>query len=115
MVDRKHGGKMRKCWLPAFSRFPTFSKCLFYRGVKSRMTAVVLSGMIMWQGSILIPVSTFQESDYFTQQGEFRVDASGSQTLLNCLMYKLSYYRFGELQVRGNRIMNHYLKMTANI
>jgi dolichyl-diphosphooligosaccharide--protein glycosyltransferase len=40
-----------------------------------------------------------KESDYFTEQGEFRVDAGGSQTLLNCLMYKLSYYRFGEIQV----------------
>ena len=40
-----------------------------------------------------------QESDYFTPQGEFRVDSAGSQTLLNCLMYKLSYYRFGDLQV----------------
>ena len=26
---RKHCGKMRKCWLPAFSPFPMmFSKCL---------------------------------------------------------------------------------------
>ncbi|RNA30477.1 dolichyl-diphosphooligosaccharide-- glycosyltransferase subunit STT3B [Brachionus plicatilis] len=40
-----------------------------------------------------------RESDYFTEQGEFRVDAGGSKTLLNCLMYKLSYYRFGEIQV----------------
>ncbi|XP_053408984.1 dolichyl-diphosphooligosaccharide--protein glycosyltransferase subunit STT3B-like [Mercenaria mercenaria] len=40
-----------------------------------------------------------RESDYFTPQGEFRVDSSGSKTLLNCLMYKLSYYRFGELQL----------------
>lgn len=40
-----------------------------------------------------------KESDYFTEQGEFRVDAGGSPTLLNCLMYKLSYYRFGEIQV----------------
>jgi dolichyl-diphosphooligosaccharide--protein glycosyltransferase len=37
-----------------------------------------------------------KESDYFTPQGEFRVDKDGSPTLLNCLMYKLSYYRFGE-------------------
>jgi len=37
-----------------------------------------------------------KESDYFTPQGEFRVDKDGSSTLLNCLMYKLSYYRFGE-------------------
>ncbi|CAD6231946.1 GSCOCG00001667001-RA-CDS [Cotesia congregata] len=38
-----------------------------------------------------------RESDYFTERGEFRVDAEGSPTLLNCLMYKLSYYRFGEV------------------
>jgi len=40
-----------------------------------------------------------KESDYFTPQGEFRVDSAGSKTLLNCLMYKLSYYRFGQLQL----------------
>lgn len=40
-----------------------------------------------------------RESDYFTERGEFRVDAGGSKTLLNCLMYKLSYYRFGELLI----------------
>ncbi len=41
-----------------------------------------------------------QETDYFTESGEFRVDSGGSKTLLNCLMYKMSYYRFGEVQVR---------------
>lgn len=40
-----------------------------------------------------------REVDYFTDRGEFRVDAGGAPTLLNCLMYKLSYYRFGELQL----------------
>eukprot|EP00058_Branchiostoma_floridae_P024081 XP_002609571.1 hypothetical protein BRAFLDRAFT_101929 [Branchiostoma floridae] len=40
-----------------------------------------------------------REGDYFTPQGEFRVDKAGSKTLLNCLMYKLCYYRFGEMQV----------------
>uniref|UniRef100_A0A8C2S6H6 Dolichyl-diphosphooligosaccharide--protein glycosyltransferase subunit STT3B n=1 Tax=Capra hircus TaxID=9925 RepID=A0A8C2S6H6_CAPHI len=40
-----------------------------------------------------------RESDYFTSQGEFRVDKAGSPTLLNCLMYKMSYYRFGEMQL----------------
>ncbi|XP_059094024.1 dolichyl-diphosphooligosaccharide--protein glycosyltransferase subunit STT3B-like [Tigriopus californicus] len=39
-----------------------------------------------------------RESDYFTERGEFRVDSEGSPTLLNCLMYKLSYYRFGDLK-----------------
>ena len=33
--DRKHCGKRRKCWLPAFSSFPTmFSKGPFFRVVK---------------------------------------------------------------------------------
>eukprot|EP00061_Rhincodon_typus_P008311 g30818.t1 len=39
-----------------------------------------------------------RESDYFTPQGEFLVSKAGSPTLLNCLMYKMSYYRFGEMQ-----------------
>ena len=35
--DRKHCGKRTKCWLPAFSPFPTmFSKAFFSRGVKSQ-------------------------------------------------------------------------------
>ena len=34
--DRKHCGKRRKCWLPAFSTFPTmFSKGISYGVVKS--------------------------------------------------------------------------------
>ncbi|KAG8223963.1 hypothetical protein J437_LFUL005576 [Ladona fulva] len=40
-----------------------------------------------------------RESDYFTDRGEFRVDSEGTPTLLNSLMYKLSYYRFGELKL----------------
>ena len=47
-----------------------------------------------------------RESDYFTEQGEFRVDAGGSKTLLNCLMYKLSYFRFGEIQVFAFKFFN---------
>jgi len=40
-----------------------------------------------------------RESDFFTERGEFRVDEEGTPTLLNCLMYKLSYYRFGDLKL----------------
>lgn len=38
-----------------------------------------------------------KEADYFTPQGEFRVDREGSPVLLNCLMYKMCYYRFGQV------------------
>ena len=42
-----------------------------------------------------------KESDYFTERGEFRVDSEGSPTLLNCLMYKMCYYRFGQVYTEG--------------
>ena len=38
-----------------------------------------------------------KEPDYYTKEGEFRVDKAGSSTLLNCFMYKMSYYRFGSV------------------
>jgi len=56
----------------------------------------------------------YQETDYFTPQGEFRVDAAGSPTLLNCLMYKLSYYRFGELQVSSAFTTDTYTRRIGN-
>ncbi len=42
-----------------------------------------------------------KEHQYYTPSGEFRVDAEGSPTLLNCLMYKLCYYRFGQVFTEG--------------
>lgn len=39
-----------------------------------------------------------REEDYYTPYGEMRVDKSASPTMQNCLMYKLSYYRFWHLQ-----------------
>ncbi|XP_045450932.1 dolichyl-diphosphooligosaccharide--protein glycosyltransferase subunit STT3A [Melitaea cinxia] len=44
-----------------------------------------------------------READYYTGSGEFRVDAQGSPTLLNCLMYKMSYYKFGLVYTEGGR------------
>jgi len=38
-----------------------------------------------------------KEPDYYTPNGDFRVDKVGSPVLLNCLMYKLCYYRFGQV------------------
>ncbi len=37
-----------------------------------------------------------KEADYFSKAGEYRIDKEGSPTFLNCLLYKLSYYRFWE-------------------
>ena len=48
---RKHCGKRRKCWLPAFSLFPTmFSKCFLFKVVKSRDGVVYKE--LTWNRSI---------------------------------------------------------------
>eukprot|EP01100_Stratorugosa_tubuloviscum_P015335 TRINITY_DN8745_c0_g1_i1.p1 TRINITY_DN8745_c0_g1~~TRINITY_DN8745_c0_g1_i1.p1 ORF type:complete len:722 (+),score=330.85 TRINITY_DN8745_c0_g1_i1:40-2205(+) len=44
-----------------------------------------------------------KEADYFTPNGEFRVDSEGSSTLLNSLMYKCCYYGFGTITTEANR------------
>jgi dolichyl-diphosphooligosaccharide--protein glycosyltransferase len=36
------------------------------------------------------------ENDYFSAQGQYRVDREASNTMKNCLMYKMCYYRFAE-------------------
>lgn len=38
-----------------------------------------------------------KEPQYLSTRGEYRIDSGGSPTMLNCLMYKLCYYRFGEM------------------
>ncbi|CAI2732070.1 unnamed protein product [Schistosoma spindalis] len=40
-----------------------------------------------------------RERDFLTSTGDYRIDKSASETMLNCLMYKLSYYRFGEVRL----------------
>ena len=48
-----------------------------------------------------------KESDYFTERGEFRVDSEGSPTLLNCLMYKLSYYRLKLKLIQSSTLVSY--------
>lgn len=59
------------------------------------------------------------EADYFTERGEYRIDSEGSKTMLNCLMYKLSYYRYdsggsppGYDRTRGALPGNRNFKLT---
>ncbi|KAF7798707.1 hypothetical protein EIP86_009931 [Pleurotus ostreatoroseus] len=46
-----------------------------------------------------------QEPNYFTPQGEYRVDEMASPAMKNSLMYKMSYYRFAEL-FGGNQVVD---------
>jgi len=41
------------------------------------------------------------EQDFFSNSGEYRVDGDASPTMKNSLMYKTSYYRFGDLYGQG--------------
>lgn len=38
-----------------------------------------------------------KEADYLNARGEYRIDKMGSPTMLNSLIYKMCYYRFGEM------------------
>lgn len=56
------------------------------------------------------------ERSFFTDRGEYRIDDQATDALKNSLMYKLSYYRFGELfngkpatdRVRHQSLSAHY-------
>jgi len=51
-----------------------------------------------------------KENDYYTPSGEFRVDKDGSPTLLNCLMYKMCYYKFGGVYTEGGiQLIDYFL------
>lgn len=41
------------------------------------------------------------ERDFFTSAGEYKVDKDATSTMKNCMMYKMSYYRFAESQGRS--------------
>jgi dolichyl-diphosphooligosaccharide---protein glycosyltransferase len=41
------------------------------------------------------------KEDNYYNNGNYRVDKSGSETMLNCLMYKLVYYRYGEIKTKS--------------
>uniref|UniRef100_A0A914DS88 Dolichyl-diphosphooligosaccharide--protein glycotransferase n=1 Tax=Acrobeloides nanus TaxID=290746 RepID=A0A914DS88_9BILA len=44
-----------------------------------------------------------REGDYFTESGEYSVGAQASETMLNSIMYKMSYFRFGDLRMGYNQ------------
>lgn len=52
-----------------------------------------------------------KETDYYTPSGEFRVDKEGSPVLLNCLMYKMCYYRFGSVYTESGNFITSNLHL----
>ncbi|KAI9469671.1 MAG: Oligosaccharyl transferase STT3 subunit-domain-containing protein [Benjaminiella poitrasii] len=57
-----------------------------------------------------------KESDYFTPQGDYRVDDQASKAMKDSLMYKMSYYRFNEVfggRQPFDRVRNQPLPMKS--
>lgn len=61
-----------------------------------------------------------QESWFFTDRGEYRVDDSATKTMRESIMYKMSYYRYGDLfgkggeaddRVRNSRVNTKKIKL----
>lgn len=50
-----------------------------------------------YKHSLAAEYPSIKEDNYYNN-GNYRIDKSGSETMLNCLMYKLVYYRFGEIK-----------------
>uniref|UniRef100_A0AC35U0I3 Dolichyl-diphosphooligosaccharide--protein glycotransferase n=1 Tax=Rhabditophanes sp. KR3021 TaxID=114890 RepID=A0AC35U0I3_9BILA len=44
-----------------------------------------------------------REKEYFTERGDYSVGDQASKTMTDSLMYKLSYYRFGEISMGGGQ------------
>uniref|UniRef100_A0A1I7X6A7 Dolichyl-diphosphooligosaccharide--protein glycotransferase n=1 Tax=Heterorhabditis bacteriophora TaxID=37862 RepID=A0A1I7X6A7_HETBA len=47
-----------------------------------------------------------KEQDYYSSSGEYRIDKEASSTMLNSVMYKLSYYRFGTMYTEAVSFIN---------
>lgn len=82
--------------------------CLFGSGPPHiRLTCVATDiNKFLWMVRIGGSTDTgrhIKEHDYYTPTGEFRVDREGSPVLLNCLMYKMCYYRFGQVYTEASK------------
>ncbi|KAI6243432.1 Dolichyl-diphosphooligosaccharide--protein glycotransferase [Aphelenchoides fujianensis] len=44
-----------------------------------------------------------READYFTESGEYSVGVQASKTMTDSIMYRMSYYRFGEVRMGYNQ------------
>lgn len=44
-----------------------------------------------------------KESDYYSSTGEYKVDKDASKAMHNSLMYKMCYYRFGEIMTEQGK------------
>jgi len=75
-------------------------------------------------GSGVYPNDMPNEKDFISSQGQFDIGPQGAPALLNCLAYKLCYYKFGQVQTdygkpagydraRGREVGNKNIVLTT--
>lgn len=83
------------------------------RSLDANYVLVIFGGMSHYSGDdiskflwmVRIAAGVFpqiKENNYYTN-GQYRTDKLVSETMKNCLMYKLAYYRFGEVRTRHDQ------------
>ena len=83
------------------------------RDLDANYVLVIFGGMSHYSGDdiskflwmVRIAAGVFpqiKEQNYYNR-GHYRVDSGVSDTMKNSLMYRLAYYRFGEVKQRGDR------------
>ena len=90
------------------AKYNISQKTIFYINLRYEESFVCILDINKFLWMVRIGGSTekgqhIKENQYYTPSGEFRVDAEGSPTLHNCLMYKMCYYRFGQLYTEGGK------------
>jgi len=62
--------------------------------------------LLVSQNSVLTNIAAAEypsiKEDNYYNNGNYKIDKGGSETMLNCLMYKLVYYRFGEIKTKSS-------------
>lgn len=66
-------------------------------------------------GSGVFPNDMPGERDFLSSNGAFDIGPSGPPALLNCLAYKLCYYRFGELQTEYGKPLGYDRARTREV
>jgi len=83
------------------------------RGLDANYVLVIFGGMANYSGDdiskflwmVRIAAGVFpqiKETDYYNR-GQYRVDKGVSETMKNSLMYRLCFYRFGEVRTRADK------------
>lgn len=68
----------------------------------------------LWMVRIAAGVFPQIKEENFLNRGQYRIDSGMTETMKNSLMYRLSYYRFGEIQGH-NRMMGYDVVRRAEI